>query len=89
MWFLAWSASVHCRRAVADALGAVSEDVTVQCTDRGHSSRHIPFRDMLHAMERSIFALALPGNAAIWLKLRLSFWQQVYQAKSICFELAS
>ena len=46
-----------------EALQGSAADVDVQCSNSGHGSGHIAFKHMLHATERSVFALALAGDS--------------------------
>lgn len=45
------------------ALEDQGEDVDVRCSNGDGVGGNIAFRDMLHATEHSIFALALPGDS--------------------------
>ena len=45
------------------ALQSSAPNVDVHCSNGQNNNGHVPFRDMLRAMEHSLFVLILPGDS--------------------------
>ena len=77
-----------CRSAVAEALRSSASDVKVRCSSGQHAEGHVAFWDMLHAMERSLFVLVLPGDSPCSRRLSEVFLAGAVLAQRLCNHLS-